>query len=107
MVSFEIIFQVCELHFRPEDIKRESSAFDKKTGKTITVKLERTYLYDGAIPRILPNCPSYLSSSTSFRKSPHSKKIQRENFGLKRALDQNIADDLAYKKQKCSITLMI
>ena len=69
-------------------------------GKTITVKLERPYLYDGAIPRILLNCPSYLSSLTSFRKSPNSKKIQRENFDLKRALDQSIADDLAYKKQK-------
>ena len=101
MVSFEIIFQVCELHFRPEDIKRESSAFDKKKpGKTITVKLERPYLYDGAIPRILPNCPSYLSSLTSFGKSPNSKKIQKENFDLKRTLDQSIADDLAYKKQK-------
>ena len=27
---FEIIFQVCELHFQPDDIKREFSAFDKK-----------------------------------------------------------------------------
>ena len=71
----------------------------KKTGKTITVKLERPYLYDRAIPRILPNCPSYLPSSTSFRKSPNLKKIQKENFDLKRVLNQSIADDLAYKKQ--------
>ena len=50
--------------------------------------------------RVFQTVPSYLSSSTSSRKSPNSKKIQMENFDLKRALDQSIADDLAYKKQK-------
>ena len=40
-------------------IRRESSAFDEKTGVTVEVKLQKTYLCDVAIPRILPNCPSY------------------------------------------------
>ena len=40
MVSFEIIFRVCELHFRLEDIKRESSAFDKKPVKLLQLNLK-------------------------------------------------------------------
>ena len=93
-------FQVCELHFLPEDIKRETSAFDERTGNTITVKLDKVCLQNGAIPRILPNCPSYLSSSSTFRESPTSRKIRLENSALQSALNQSIADNLAYEQQK-------
>ena len=60
MVSFEIIFWVCKLHFEPEDIKRESSAFDKKQVKLLQLNLERPYLYDGAITRILSNSLQFI-----------------------------------------------
>ena len=72
----------------------------KRWVELLLLNIEKTYLYDSAIPRILSNCPSYSSSSIASRKSPNSKKIQMENFDLKKTLDQSIADVLAYKKQK-------
>ena len=84
------------MHFWPEDIWRETSVFDKKTGNMITIRL-KPFLHDGATLKILPNCPSYLSSSSPSRETPNSKKIQQENSVFKNALDQSIADDLVYK----------
>lgn len=71
--------KVCELHFRPEDIKRESSAFDVKTGKTITVKLVKKCLRDGAVPSIIPPPPS----PSSIKQK--TKKIKSKNSTLENA----------------------
>ena len=58
------------------------------------------YLHGGAIPSIFLNSPSYLSSVTTSRESPDSRRIRLENSTLKTALNASIIDDLAYKKQK-------
>lgn len=71
-------FQVCELHFRPEDIGWETSFYDEQTGRRITAKLKNPFLRDGAVPSLLPNCPSYLSSKTQWRESPERKKMRLE-----------------------------
>ena len=63
---------------------------------TIAVKLQKTYLHDGAIPTIFPNCPSYLSSLNISREALDSR-IRLENSALKNTLNQSITDDLAYK----------
>ena len=49
--------------------------FDEKTGATIAVSLNRIYLCVGVIPRIFPNSSSYLSSVTTSRESPDSRRI--------------------------------
>ena len=36
--------QVCELHFTPEDIERETTYFDEGTGNTLRAKLDRPRL---------------------------------------------------------------
>ena len=75
------------------------SAFDNKTGTSTAVRLQKIYLHDAAIPKILPNCPSYLSSLTISRESPYSRRIRLENSALKGTLNQSI-DDLANKQKK-------
>ena len=93
-------FQVCELHFQSGDIKNETSHYDKKTGNLLTAKLKHPSLREDAIPRILPNCPAYLSSTVPIRESPDSKRIRQENSALKSALAQSIADEIANKKKR-------
>ena len=87
---------VFKIFFRPEDI----TAFDEKTGVTVEVKLQKTYLPDVVIPRILPYCSSHLSSLKTSRESPNSWRIRLENSALKSVLNQSITDDLDYKKEK-------
>ena len=53
--------QVCELHFPPSEIIRNTSAFDDKCGKAIACNLKFPKLSFGAVPSIFPNCPAYLS----------------------------------------------
>ncbi|CAG7784717.1 unnamed protein product, partial [Allacma fusca] len=57
--------QVCEAHFKDEDIIRTESIYNPKTGERFTSKLSHPKLRPGAIPSILPDCPKYLSSGTS------------------------------------------
>ena len=66
--------QVCELHFTPSEIIRTTSAFDDKCGKTITCNLKFPKLSFGAVSSIFPNCPAYLSQSSS------TKRNSRKNF---------------------------
>ena len=106
-VLLKSFFQVCELHFQPGDIRNETSYYDKKTGNLLTAKLKYPSLCEDAIPRILPNCPAYLSSTVPIRESPDSKRIRQENSALKSALAQSIADEIANKKRGNLIILMI
>ena len=94
-------FQLCELHFQPADIRREMSYFDEKTGRKLTAKIKFPQLDDVAIPSILPNCPSYLSSSPIHsRESPDSRRTRMEETSLHIALLQSVADDKSFRKQR-------
>lgn len=94
------VFQVCELHFRPEEIGKETSYYDEKTGTRITARLKKPFLHDGVVPSILPECPSYLSSSTPSRESPDSEKIQLEESALKTSVAQSVTDEVMYKQHR-------
>ncbi|KAK3880934.1 hypothetical protein Pcinc_014584 [Petrolisthes cinctipes] len=47
--------RVCELHFNPQDVERETSYFDERTGRTLTVKLSKPRLRKEAVPALLSN----------------------------------------------------
>ncbi|ELU08037.1 hypothetical protein CAPTEDRAFT_219636 [Capitella teleta] len=81
--------RVCERYFEPHLILRESSAYDEKTGKTITCQRDKPDLVPGATPTLLPGCPSYLSSSSSSapRSCPTSKAQLREEQQVLQALE--------------------
>lgn len=68
---------------------RESSAFDEKTGRTITCPRDKPGLVPGAVPTLLPGCPSYLSSSSlsTNRPCPTSKAQLREEQHVLHALE--------------------
>lgn len=92
--------QVCELHFNEEDILRESKYLDKLSGRELVVKLEKSRLKDNAIPKILPNCPIYLSATPSTsRRSLDEKKLQRENEALIKAIDDSLKCQREYEKK--------
>jgi hypothetical protein len=87
---FNLLFQVCELHFLDSDIERETSAYDEKTGKKITVNLSRTRVKRDAVPKLFPGCPTYLSSHKNSREEPESKLLRRENEQLHEAIKESI-----------------
>ena len=61
------VFYVCVLHFHDKDIEDTFKVNDGAEVKYI--KRERPFLVKGAIPSILPGCPSYLSSTRTSRPS--------------------------------------
>ena len=78
-----VVFQVCEQHFKPEDIRKTATAYDEKPGQTLSYDLTVPQLVPGAVPTLLPNCPFYLSSSaTSSRASRNSRNMLREKKQL-------------------------
>nr|CAH7742419.1 unnamed protein product [Callosobruchus chinensis] len=54
---------VCHLHFVETDILHKTSEVDCKTGKTLTVNLNKPKLKPNVIPSIFPSAPSYLSKT--------------------------------------------
>ena len=91
-----VYLQVCELHFKPEDIREETSAVDERTGIKITARLQ---LCKGALPTLLPNCPKYLCSESHRRKSPDSKRQRREENAIKSAIEKSTADAKEYESK--------
>lgn len=100
------VFQVCELHFHPDDIEWETSYFDEKSGRKFTAKLPNPRLRKDAVPSILPNCPSYLSATTtSSRDSPDSKRCRREETAIQNATEQSVVDELHRKERNTFASL--
>lgn len=88
---------MCELHFKPEDLRWETSHFDEATGTKLNAKLQKPQLRDGAVPSLLPGCPSYLSTTTTnYRESPDAKRKRLEESALQAALAQSVADNVQY-----------
>lgn len=83
---------MCKLHFKPEDIRWEASYFDETTGTKISARLQKPQLRDGAVPSLLPGCPSYLSKTTYSRESPDAKRKRMEESALQAAFVQSVTD---------------
>lgn len=94
-------FQVCQLHFKPNDIECVTSFFDEATGRKLTAKLGKLRLKVGVIPSLLPNCPSYLSSPAISRESPDSRRIRKEGKTLQSALAESVVEE---ERQRASRT---
>ena len=92
--------QVCELHFKPEDIIWETSYFDESTGVKVSARLKKPYLRDGAVPSLLPGCPSYLSKTTKSRESPDAKRRRMEESALQAAFAQSTSDHARYWEER-------
>ncbi|XP_046392184.1 THAP domain-containing protein 5-like [Ischnura elegans] len=81
--------RVCIKHFLAHDVYSETSAFDEKTGKVITVKLPTPRLKAGAVPFVFLGCPSYLSSASSSREEPETKRLRLEMKHLERCIKES------------------
>ncbi|XP_035217173.1 uncharacterized protein LOC118190548 [Stegodyphus dumicola] len=92
--------KVCELHFKQEDVLRQTEFFDEKTGKKIIIPLSYPRLKNGAIPSLFPDGPSHLSSSVSSRESPEHKRLKREQDALEKALACSLAEKEEYERKQ-------
>lgn len=97
--------QVCELHFREEDIRRETSFFDEKTGRKLVAKLKFPRLCDGVVPSQLPNCPAYLSGPSHVREAPAAKRCRLEEAAIQVAMKKSIVDEDNYRRERNFHTL--
>ncbi|KAH8025453.1 hypothetical protein HPB51_008368 [Rhipicephalus microplus] len=82
--------QVCERHFKAEDIVRETSYIDQATGRTVTAPLLRLRLQAEAVPTVFPDCPSYLSIESFRREDPESKRMRLEAASFENVLAESL-----------------
>ncbi|XP_049767201.1 uncharacterized protein LOC126100618 [Schistocerca cancellata] len=93
--------KVCELHFTESDICRHTECYDEVKGTKLTVKLSRPRLREGAVPSVLPGCPSYLSTpSTSSRESAEERRARLDNEHLLQAIKDSIVTKTEYDWRK-------
>lgn len=74
--------------------------FDKETGRTVTAPLKFPRLKEDAIPSLMPNCPSYLSSEIAQRETPESRLERKENSNLLQAIQVSIKETEEYNAQR-------
>ncbi|GBM57279.1 hypothetical protein AVEN_58589-1 [Araneus ventricosus] len=101
--------RVCEMHFRKEDVLRETEYFDEKSGTLLRSPLQYPKLKEGAIPMLVSDkCPPSLQPTMmASRESPSKKRrrledklvrkaqvasIETANYYLKRVTFTNLAE---------------
>ncbi|KAH7959638.1 hypothetical protein HPB49_012658 [Dermacentor silvarum] len=95
---------VCDLHFQEEDIVKN---FVHKIGGDVDVIPRYKWsLKDDALPRLFPNCPTYLSKHVRKRKAPAVRPpLQPKRRNVQDDAEQeNIAPNtFNYGKRGCSV----
>lgn len=91
--------RICHKHFQTESILWTAEHFDEKTGRILTVNLERPRIKEGCVPSIFPGCPSYLSSQLAFRESPDEKRMRVEAAQLQKALNESVTSAEQYDSE--------
>ena len=66
----------------------ETEYFDERHGRKLVANLKVPRLREGVVPSKLPNCPEYLSGSSSRRESPGRKRIRHEESAILTAVAQ-------------------
>lgn len=98
---YKVLFlQVCEKHFKDDEIVRRTTFHNEITGEVISAPLKRLRLKEDAIPSIFPGCPAYLSNDTKSREGPQEKKVRLEQA----AIEKSIAESMNTKKEYASKT---
>ncbi|XP_023231795.1 uncharacterized protein LOC111631721 [Centruroides sculpturatus] len=90
--------KVCEQHFHPSEIVRTST--DSSRNKGCPRTLVRPSLLPTAVPSIFPNCPKYLSKSTTYRESPQVKRQKLEEENLQKALQDSLKERENYMEAR-------
>ena len=86
---------VCANHFLPEDIETKYS-IAQPDGSLLEVERTNPHLRKDAVPRLLPGCPSYLSSSslTKPQRLDHSAREQKLFYtALEQSTEQYKVED--------------
>ncbi|KAH7966616.1 hypothetical protein HPB49_018030 [Dermacentor silvarum] len=81
--------RVCEAHFSPEDILRETSYLDDASGQTGMASLPYPRLRKNAVSSRFPDCPTYLSTESATRDSPDTNRIRLAALAMQRALAES------------------
>ncbi|XP_068086390.1 THAP domain-containing protein 2-like [Anabrus simplex] len=83
--------KVCELHFKTHEVEWTTSMYDERNGKLLTAPLSHPRLVKGAVPSQFPNCPEYLSDTTSaHREAPDHRRCRVDNESLTKTLVQSL-----------------
>ncbi|KAH7949651.1 hypothetical protein HPB49_013217 [Dermacentor silvarum] len=68
---------VCDLHFEDSDLVKEFA--HNINGDVVIIPRDNWALKDDAVPRLFPNCPSYLSKPARKRKQPALRRAPPVN----------------------------
>ncbi|KAG8180952.1 hypothetical protein JTE90_024701 [Oedothorax gibbosus] len=89
--------RVCLRHFKEEEIRRHTEAFEN--GQKLSVALQQPRLKDGAVPVIFPGSPKYLSKEKVHRPCPDAKKEIMENNQLALAIQESLKEKELYEEK--------
>ncbi|KAG8176386.1 hypothetical protein JTE90_020171 [Oedothorax gibbosus] len=97
---------ICERHFRKEDILYEVEYFCHKSGRLLKSPLPYPRLKKDTLPEILQECPAYLQPTTSAaRESPDKKRRRLEESRIKKAMDDSEKAQQEHMKETTFSTL--
>lgn len=84
--------QVCQKHFKPEDIITETSAYDTRRKISITVPLKNFRLSPFAVPCIFDDYP--VKQPKKVKKSPLKDNEEKDNNDSKVATSKQIVTEV-------------
>ncbi|GFW09373.1 THAP-type domain-containing protein [Trichonephila clavipes] len=94
-------YDVCELHFSDDAIRRYTKAYNEKTGEKICVPLKRFRLQNLAVPTIFIDFPTYISNSENpARECPEQRLRRLENEHLQRSIEASRISKEKFEKKK-------
>lgn len=88
-----LMLQVCEKHFKPEDIVSETSGYDSKRKITITVQLKNYRLKPEAVPSIFEDCSGKQHKHVS-KKSSIKDNQERDNINSSAATSKRLVTEV-------------
>ncbi|KAG8181064.1 hypothetical protein JTE90_014776 [Oedothorax gibbosus] len=91
--------RVCELHFTKDDLEYVTEAYDERRGCLISVQLPAPRLRKTAVPSQLDGCPSYLSTTVTYREDPNSRKERLDNEQVAAAIAESLKTCTDYEKK--------
>ncbi|GBN47678.1 hypothetical protein AVEN_249228-1 [Araneus ventricosus] len=93
--------RVCELHFRKEDVLRETEYIDEKSGTLLRIPLQYPKLKEGAIPMFVSDKypPSLQPPMIVSRESPSRKRKRLEDKLVRKTQEASIETANYYMKR--------
>ena len=92
--------QVCEKHFKPDEVIRQTEYFDERRGIKLTAPLDIPRLASDAIPFILLDRSHHLKTIPGSRTNENERRLKRAIEEIEIVKQESIICDELYEEKK-------